>query len=187
MAEPGEKPGLKLGAFLPLGLFLALAGLFAWGMWGGRVDRTASALIGQPAPTTTLPALTTGGETRGDFSLAQFSGKVVIVNVFASWCGPCRVEHPQLLQLSKDSRFVVLGLAYRDEPEDTLKFLDELGNPFAAVGIDRQGALGTQFGLSGVPETYLIDGGGVVRFKVTGELTPQKAGELARLAAGLVR
>lgn len=184
MSEPAPeqpKPPVRWGAFLPLGLFLGLAGLFAWGMWGGRVDRTESALIGQPAPVTTLPALT----TRGDFSINQFAGRVVILNVFASWCAPCRVEHPQLLQLSKDSRFVVLGLAYRDEPEDTLKFLDELGNPFAAVGIDRQGALGVQFGLAGVPETYLIDASGVVRFKVTGELTPQKAGELARMAAGL--
>jgi cytochrome c biogenesis protein CcmG, thiol:disulfide interchange protein DsbE len=181
--EPAHTPraGIKWGAFVPLALFLGLAGLFAFGMWGSRVDRTQSALIGQPAPTTTLPALT----TRGEFALSQYAGKVVILNVFASWCGPCRVEHPQLLQLSEDSRFVVLGLAYRDEPEDTLKFLDELGNPFAAIGIDRQGALGVQFGLSGVPETYLIDGAGVVRFKVTGELTAQKAGDLARRAVGL--
>jgi cytochrome c biogenesis protein CcmG, thiol:disulfide interchange protein DsbE len=176
-----EKPPSRFWSFLPLALFLGLAGLFAWGMWGGRVDRTASALIGQPAPTTALPALTTDGE----FGIGQYAGKVVILNVFASWCAPCRVEHPQLLQLSKDSRFVVVGLAYRDDPEDTLKFLDELGDPFAAVGIDRQGALGVQFGLAGVPETYLIDASGVVRFKVTGELTPQKAGDLARRAVAL--
>jgi cytochrome c biogenesis protein CcmG, thiol:disulfide interchange protein DsbE len=172
----------RIWAFAPLVVFLALAGLAAWGMFGSRVDRHESPLIGKPVPPVVLPTL--DGAT---VDLASFQGKPVILNLFASWCAPCRVEHPQLLQLSKDSRFVVVGLAYRDEPAKTAAFLDELGNPFAAVLIDRQGATGIQLGLTGVPETYVIGPDGLVAHKHVGEVTPKIAGDLARIAAGTVR
>lgn len=175
-------PRARIWAFAPLVAFLALAGLAAWGMFGGRVDRHESPLIGKPVPPVILPAL-----AGGTFDLASLRGKPVILNLFASWCTPCRVEHPQLLQLSKDSRFVVVGLAYRDEPAKTAAFLDELGNPFAAVLLDRQGATGIQLGLTGVPETYVIGPDGVVAHKHVGEVTPKAAAELARIASGTMR
>jgi cytochrome c biogenesis protein CcmG, thiol:disulfide interchange protein DsbE len=167
----------RLWAVLPLIVFLGLAGLALFGMFGNRVDRHASPLIGKPAPAFMLPAL-----SGGTVELQQFRGRPIILNVFASWCAPCRVEHPQLLQLSKDSRFVVLGLAYRDEPAKTAKFIEELGNPFAAIALDRQGATGVQFGLAGVPETYVIGADGIVLHRHQGEVTPKVAADLARIA-----
>jgi cytochrome c biogenesis protein CcmG, thiol:disulfide interchange protein DsbE len=169
--------GARAWALLPLGLFLALGGLFAWGMFGSRVDRHASPLVGTQAPPAILPAL--GG---GTVDLSSYRGQTVVLNVFASWCAPCRVEHPQLIQMAKDSRFVMLGLAYRDDPSDTAKYLEELGDPYAAVAIDRQGAVGVSFGLTGVPETYVIGPDGIVLKKVTGEVTPRLAADLVRAA-----
>jgi cytochrome c biogenesis protein CcmG/thiol:disulfide interchange protein DsbE len=172
----------RLWALAPLAAFLALAGLAAWGMFGARVDRHASPLVGKPAPTVSLPALDGGA-----FDLAAFRGRPVIVNLFASWCGPCRVEHPYLMQLTKDDRFALVGLAYRDEPAKTADFLEELGDPFDAVGIDRQGAAGVQLGLTGVPETYVIGPDGIILHKHAGEITPKVAGELAAIAVKSAR
>lgn len=168
----------RLMAFLPLGLFVALAALFAWAMFGQRVDRHASALVGKPVPPIVLPDM--DGKT---LDLSSYKGRAVILNVYASWCAPCRVEHPMLLQLAKDPRFVVLGLAYRDDPSKTQAYLDELGDPYAQTGIDRQGAAGVQLGLGGVPETYVISAKGIVLTRHQGEITPKVASELAQLAA----
>lgn len=165
-------------AFVPLLIFLALAGLFLWAMFGQRVDKKTSALLGKPAPAFQLPAI--DGTT---LDLRAYQGRPVIVNFYASWCAPCRVEHPQFLQLAKDSRFVVLGIAYRDDPSKTAAYLDELSNPYAATGLDRQGAVGVQFGLAGVPETYVISADGLVRHRHQGEVTAKIAGDLARLAS----
>ncbi len=165
-------------AFLPIGLFMALIGLFVWAMFGQRVDRHASPLVGKPAPSFVLPDM-----TGSQLDLASYAGKPIILNFYASWCAPCRVEHPQLLQLSKDSRFVILGVAYRDDPSKTAAYLDELGNPYAQSAIDRQGAVGVQFGLAGVPETYVIGANGNVLARHQGEVTAKVAGDLARLAA----
>jgi cytochrome c biogenesis protein CcmG, thiol:disulfide interchange protein DsbE len=176
-----EKKGFSL-AFVPLGLFVALGGLFMWAMFGQRVDRHASPLIGKTAPTFVLPAM--DGKT---LDLSTYQGRPIILNFYASWCAPCRVEHPQLLQLAKDSRFVVLGVAYRDDPAKTAAYLDELGNPYAGSAIDRQGAVGVQFGLAGVPETYVIGADGKVLLRHQGEVTAKVAGEIAKLAAGSTR
>ena len=169
----------RLWALLPVGLFLGLAGLFMWAMFGQRVDKHASPLIGKPAPTFILPAM-----KGGELDLSAYKGKAIILNFYASWCAPCRVEHPQLMQLAKDSRFVVLGVSYRDDPAKTAAYLDELGDPFVQSAIDRQGAVGVQFGLAGVPETYVIGADGIVRLRHQGEVTAKVAGELAKLAAG---
>ena len=171
------KPKRSWLAFLPLVLFLGLGGLFVWAMFGQRVDRHASALVGKPVPAFVLPE-----RLGGTFDLAAFRGKPVIVNVFASWCAPCRVEHPQLSQLAQDPRFVVVGIAYRDDPGKTQAYLDELGNPYAQTGIDRQGAIGVQLGLAGVPETYVISADGLVVQRIQGEITPKIARDVARLA-----
>lgn len=178
MSEAGQPHSRRMWAFLPLSVFLALAGLFAWAMFGQRVDRHASALIGKPVPELVLPDM-----AGGTFDLSQYKGKAVILNVFASWCAPCRVEHPLLFQMAKDKRFVVLGMAYRDDPSKTQAYLDELGDPYAQVGIDRQGAAGVQLGLGGVPETYVISANGIVLTRHQGEITPKIARDLASLAA----
>jgi cytochrome c biogenesis protein CcmG, thiol:disulfide interchange protein DsbE len=175
MSDP--KSRARLWAFLPVGLFLALAGLFMWAMFGQRVDKHASPLIGKPAPNFTLPDM-----KGGQLDLAAYKGKPIILNFYASWCAPCRVEHPQFLQLAKDGRFVVLGVAYRDDPVKTAAYLDELGDPFAQSAIDRQGAVGVQFGLAGVPETYVIGADGNVLLRHQGEVTPKVAGEIAQMA-----
>lgn len=168
----------RMWALLPIGLFMALAGLFTWAMFGQRIDKHASALVGRPAPSFVLPAL-----KGGNLDLDAYRGKPIILNFYASWCAPCRVEHPQFMQLSKDSRFVVLGVSYRDEPVKTAAYLDELGDPFVQSAIDRQGAVGVQFGLAGVPETYVIGTDGIVLTRHQGEVTAKVAGELAALAA----
>jgi cytochrome c biogenesis protein CcmG, thiol:disulfide interchange protein DsbE len=168
----------RLWAIAPIGLFLALAGLFMWSMFGQRVDKHASALIGKPAPNFVLPAI-----KGGDLDLSTYKGRAIILNFYASWCAPCRVEHPQLLQLARDRRFVVLGVSYRDDPSKTGAYLDELGDPYVQSGIDRQGSVGVQFGLAGVPETYVIGADGLILTRHQGELTPKVAGELARMAA----
>jgi cytochrome c biogenesis protein CcmG, thiol:disulfide interchange protein DsbE len=172
------EPKARLWAFLPVGLFLALAGLFMWAMFGQRVDKHASPLIGKPAPNFVLPAI-----KGGELDLSTYRGKPIILNFYASWCAPCRVEHPQLMQLAKDTRFVVLGVSYRDDPAKTAAYLEELGDPFAQSAIDRQGSVGVQFGLAGVPETYVIGADGIVLTRHQGEVTAKVAGKLARLAA----
>ena len=168
----------RVWALLPVGLFVALAGLFMWAMFGQRVDKHASPLIGKSAPNFVLPAM-----KGGELNLANYKGKAIILNFYASWCAPCRIEHPQFLQLAKDSRFVVLGVSYRDDPAKTAAYLDELGDPFLQSAIDRQGAVGVQFGLAGVPETYVIGADGIVLLRHQGEVTAKVAGELAQLAA----
>jgi cytochrome c biogenesis protein CcmG, thiol:disulfide interchange protein DsbE len=176
MSETGQKSANM--AFIPLLVFLALSGLFMWAMFGQRVDKKASALVGKPAPMFQLPAI-----AGGTLDLATYKGRPIILNFYASWCAPCRLEHPQFLQLAKDSRFVVLGVAYRDDPAKTAAYLDELGNPYAATALDRQGAVGVQFGLAGVPETYVIGADGIVKHRHQGEVTAKIAGDLARLAS----
>jgi cytochrome c biogenesis protein CcmG, thiol:disulfide interchange protein DsbE len=167
----------RLWALLPIGLFAALAGLFSWAMFGQRVDKHISPLIGKPAPNFSLPAI-----KGGTLDLSAYKGRPIILNFYASWCAPCRVEHPQFMQLARDSRLVVLGVSYRDDPAKTAAYLDELGDPFAQSAIDRQGDVGVQFGLSGVPETYVIGSDGTVLLRHQGEVTAKVAGELVRLA-----
>lgn len=158
----------KLFALLPIALFAGLIGLGLWGLLGQRPDRHASPLVGKPAPALVLPNLEGGPAV----DLSELRGRPVLVNFYASWCAPCRVEHPYLFALSKDRRIVLLGVAYKDEPAKTLAFLEELGDPFAATGVDRDGRLGLDWGLTGVPESYLIDASGTVVAKHAGPLDP---------------
>jgi cytochrome c biogenesis protein CcmG, thiol:disulfide interchange protein DsbE len=187
MAEPvsggggrgSEAPGL-MRVFLaaaPLIVFLALAGLFLKQMASGSDSRDIpSVLIGKPAPELTLPPLR--GLANGDgpapgLSSALLRGKVSIVNVWASWCAPCRAEHPLLMELAKDDRIQILGLNYKDQPANALRFLGQLGNPFAAIGVDNRGAAAIDWGVYGVPETFVVDANGIVRHKHVGPLTPE--------------
>jgi cytochrome c biogenesis protein CcmG/thiol:disulfide interchange protein DsbE len=121
-----------------------------------------SALIGKAAPPIDLPPLEDGA---AKLTSEDFKAGPVVLNFFASWCVPCRVEHPLLARLAKENGVTLHGIAYKDEPEAARAFLRELGNPFAKVGVDRSGRTGIDFGLTGVPETYIIDTQGHVRYR----------------------
>lgn len=159
----------RLLPLVPLALFLGLAGWFAAALLSGRDPRELpSALIDKPAPEFDLPSLADGRR----LSSEALRGQVVLVNFFASWCAPCRVEHPVLLRMARQERVRVIGIAYKDRPEDSRRFLAELGDPYLATGIDRDGRTGIDFGLYGVPETYVIDKAGHIRRRIVGPVTP---------------
>ena len=163
----------NLLALLPLVLFLTLSGIFLFQLMSGRDTQSVpSALIGQQVPLTNLPPIEALGIIPG-IAMADFKGKVTILNVFASWCIPCRDEHPILLELSKDKRFQLIGLNYKDKPENASAFLSELGNPFTNIGADISGRAGIDWGVYGVPETYIIGPDGVIRYKHVGPLDLQ--------------
>lgn len=169
-AEPKSKRRAWL-ALLPLAAFLALAGLFMSQLLSGRdASVVPSALIGAPAPATDLPPLE-GGDLPG-LSSAGFAGKVTLVNVWASWCAPCRAEHPLLMELAKDDRIVLAGLNYKDKQENARRFLGSLGNPFDAIGVDANGRTAIDWGVYGVPETFLIGRDGKILYKHVGPFTP---------------
>jgi cytochrome c biogenesis protein CcmG, thiol:disulfide interchange protein DsbE len=169
--SPVTKPARRSWlAFLPLALFLGLAAIFLVQLTSGRdTQALPSVLIGQPAPLTNLPPVATLSGVPG-ISPADFKGKVTLLNVFASWCVPCRDEHPVLLELAKDPRFQLIAINYKDKPEQAAAFLSELGNPFAKIGSDLSGRAGIDWGVYGVPETYVISPDGVIRYKHVGPL-----------------
>ncbi|MGN6143918.1 MAG: DsbE family thiol:disulfide interchange protein [Mesorhizobium sp.] len=157
---------------VPLLVFVGLAGLFLMQLLSGRdVSAIPSALIGQPAPQTHLPAL--DGSGLPGLDTADFAGKVTLLNVFASWCAPCREEHPVLLALSQDKRYRLAALNYKDKPENARRFLGELGNPFAAIGVDETGRTAIDWGVYGVPETFIVGKDGRIAYKHVGPLTPE--------------
>ncbi|MDR7230709.1 cytochrome c biogenesis protein CcmG/thiol:disulfide interchange protein DsbE [Caulobacter sp. BE264] len=164
-------------AFSPLIVLAALAVLFA-GYALKRDPRVQpQALVGKPMPAMTLPDLDTGREA----ALRAPGDGPILVNFFASWCAPCEVEHPQLMAL-KAQGVTVVGIAYKDAPANTQAFLTRLGDPFVAKRIDRDGRAGLEFGVTGVPETYLVGSDGVIIAKHTGPLTPDAAENLLKQA-----
>lgn len=170
----------RLLPFLPLLALGALVALFAVFALGRDPRVKPDALVGRPLPQIMTPTLV-GGEA---VPLRAAVEGPTILNVFASWCGPCEIEHPQLLRL-RDAGVRVVGLAYKDEPAKTAAFLARLGDPFAQVLTDADGRAGIELGISGVPETYLVDSGGVIRAKHAGPLTPEAAGTLLEQARSL--
>ena len=157
-------------AILPLLVFMALAGVFLAQLLSGRDTSTVpSALIGQPAPDTPLPALE--GVDLPPFDPARFAGKVTLVNVWASWCVPCRQEHPVLMEVAKDARIGIFGLNYKDKPENAVRFLGELGNPYSSIGVDDNGRAAIDWGVYGVPETFLVGRNGTILYKHVGPFT----------------
>lgn len=144
------------------------------GMGSGRYNPRGvpSALIGKPAPGFTLPALE--GADRPGLGAADLAGgtRPVLLNFFASWCVPCVAEHPQLVRLSRDG-VALFGIAYKDKPEDSLGFLRRYGNPFARLGVDLPGRVAIDWGLYGVPETYLLDRAGIIRWRWAGPMTEE--------------
>jgi cytochrome c biogenesis protein CcmG/thiol:disulfide interchange protein DsbE len=170
--EAGRKPRKALWALLPLVVFAVLAGIFLQQLLSGRDNSTIpSALIGQSAPQTVLPPLEGSGLPGLD--PASFAGKVTLVNIWASWCAPCREEHPMLMQLASDGRFDIVGLNYKDKTENALRFIGNLGNPYAAIGTDEAGRAAIQWGVYGVPETFVVGPDGTIRYKHVGPITPK--------------
>lgn len=175
--EDTSRPRRKWLALLPVVAFLALAGLFLMQLMSGRDAAVIpSALIGAEAPVTDLPPLEQTGLP--GLNSAAFAGKVTVVNVFASWCAPCRQEHPLLMQLAQDKRITVAALNYKDTPDNALRFLGGLGNPFAAIGVDQTGAAAINWGVYGVPETFLVGKDGRIAFKHVGPFTPDSMNTL---------
>ena len=171
----------RLWMLAPVLVFAGLAALFMVGLQGGDPSKLPSALVGKPAPALALPPveglLSGGTQVPGLASTDISNGKVTVLNVWASWCGPCRDEHPQLIELSGRSDINLVGLNYKDHRENAVRFLTSLGNPFSRVGADSTGRTAVDWGVYGVPETYVIDASGTITYKFTGPLTPKSLQE----------
>ena len=153
-------------SLVPLFLLLGLAVYFAVGL--NTDSRTIqSVLIDKPLPTFTLPKFDAAGETFGNENL---KGRVSLLNIFASWCITCRVEHPVLIKLTQEKRVAIYGLAWKDKPDELKQWLDELGNPYLAIADDAKGRTAIDLGVTGAPETYVIDKRGRIRFKQVGAI-----------------
>jgi cytochrome c biogenesis protein CcmG, thiol:disulfide interchange protein DsbE len=155
-------------AFIPLALFAVLLVFLAIGLQRDPKE-LPSQFVNKPAPAFSAPVL--GQPATTVFSPADMKGKVWLLNVFASWCVACQVEHPVLLKLAKSGVVPLLGLNYKDLPEDAQKWLDRHGNPYALIATDKDGRIGIDYGVYGVPETYLIDKEGIIRDKVIGPVS----------------
>ena len=168
------RPNLLI--LLPLIVFLALAGLFLYRLGSGDPNLLPSALIGRPVPPTELPPLAgvaRDGKPVPGLNGATFNGAVTVLNVWASWCVPCHDEVPFLEQLSKDKRIQLVGINYKDAPDNARRFLNRYGNPFAATGRDESGRASIDWGVYGVPETYLVGRDGRIAYKLVGPISPQ--------------
>jgi cytochrome c biogenesis protein CcmG/thiol:disulfide interchange protein DsbE len=176
MSEVVERRSRAL-YLLPVLIFAALAGLFLVRLFSGDPSKVPSVLIGRPAPAFTLAPLEAlkdpSGQPIPGLSAGDLKGRTTIVNVWASWCGPCRQEHPLLMDLAKDPSVRVVGINYKDNPENARRFLGALGNPFTAVGVDPNGRTAIDWGVYGVPETFVIGPDGTIRHKHIGPLTPE--------------
>jgi cytochrome c biogenesis protein CcmG, thiol:disulfide interchange protein DsbE len=174
--NPAPARGRRFIVLLPLAVFVALAALFLFRLGSGDPSKLPSALIGRVVPDTPLPAvegLLRNGSPVPGITQADFKGAVSLVNVWASWCVPCHEEAPLLMKLAEDKRIRILGINYKDQPENARRFIGRYGNPFAAVGADANGRASIDWGVYGVPETFLIDRDGRIAFKLVGPISPQ--------------
>jgi cytochrome c biogenesis protein CcmG, thiol:disulfide interchange protein DsbE len=181
MADAVGTPRRSFIVMLPLLVFGAVALLFLAGLFGRDKAQLPSTLIGRPSPDVTLPALdkltltsalpTSLGAVPGFGADDLRKGGVTLVNVFASWCAPCHAEHPLLMELAKDTRFRIFGINQKDSSDNARRFLGSKGNPYAAIGIDPNGRASIEWGVYGVPETFIIKGDGTIVHKLVGPLT----------------
>jgi cytochrome c biogenesis protein CcmG, thiol:disulfide interchange protein DsbE len=160
---------------LPLLAFAALAAVFWFRLGNSDPSRIPSALIGHPAPQTALPPLqglvNNGAQVPG-LDPAMFKGKVSVVNVWASWCVPCHDEAPLLIELGRDKRLQLVGINYKDAPDNARRFLGRYGNPYGIVGVDGNGRAAIEWGVYGVPETFIVGREGTIVYKMVGPVTP---------------
>ncbi len=166
----------RLFVAVPLVVFLALAGLFLFRLGSGDPSRIPSALIGRPAPQTDLPpieGLVRDGVPVPGLTSKDFAGAVTLVNVWASWCVPCRDEAPLLEVLARDKRIRLAGINYKDQPENARRFIGRYGNPFAVIGADPTGRAAIEWGVYGVPETFLVGRDGRIAYKLVGPITAE--------------
>lgn len=171
LPAPRKRMALVL---LPLVLFGALAALFFFRLGAGDPSKLPSALIGRQAPDTSLPALdglTRAGAPVPGFDAALLRGKVSVVNVWASWCVPCHDEAPLLMEMAKDTRFQIVGLNYKDTTDNARRFLGRYGNPFSAIGADSNGRAAIEWGVYGVPETFVVARDGTIAYKLVGPIS----------------
>jgi cytochrome c biogenesis protein CcmG/thiol:disulfide interchange protein DsbE len=177
VAEATAGPRSRLIFLLPGLIFLVLAGLFLFQLVRGRNPaEVPSVLIDKPVPVFSLApleGLMADGKPVPGFSNEDLKGRVTIVNVWASWCGPCRQEHPLLVDLAGDPSVRLVGINQRDNPDNARRFLGALGNPYAAVGVDPNGRASIDWGVYGVPETFIVGPDGTIRHKHIGPLTPE--------------
>lgn len=165
-----RSPGLSwIAGIAPLVIFLALVGVLAIGLTHDP-RKVPSPLIGKSVPQFSLPPVK--GRALG-LSSADLKGEVSVVNVFASWCTACRDEHPLLMQLKREGFVPIHGLNYKDRPEDAARWLDELGDPYTRTGADLNGRVAIDWGVYGVPETFLVDREGRIALKIIGPITPE--------------
>jgi cytochrome c biogenesis protein CcmG/thiol:disulfide interchange protein DsbE len=168
---------------LPLIAFMALAALFWFRLGDGDPSRIPSALIGHPAPQIPLPPLqglmNEGAQVRG-LDPSVFKGKVSLVNVWASWCVPCHDEAPLLTELARDKRLQLIGINYKDSPDNARRFLGRYGNPFGSVGVDADGRAAIEWGVYGVPETFIVGRDGKIAYKLVGPITPDNINGVLR-------
>jgi cytochrome c biogenesis protein CcmG, thiol:disulfide interchange protein DsbE len=166
----------RLLVLLPLAVFLALTALFLVRLFSGDPSRIPSALIGRPAPAVDLPpvaGLERDGKAIPGISAADFRGNVTLINVWASWCIPCHDEAPFLLELAGDTRIRLVGINYKDQPDNARRFLNRYGNPFVASGADQTGRAAIEWGVYGVPETFLVGRDGRIAYKLVGPIGAQ--------------
>ncbi|MCQ1854800.1 DsbE family thiol:disulfide interchange protein [Neorhizobium galegae] len=171
--QPAPRKSLARYALplIPLVIFLGFAGiagkmLYDQDINGRDVSAIPSALIGKKAPSLALPPLE--GSNTAALTTAAIAGKLTLVNVFASWCVPCRQEHPILKELANDSRLTIVGINYKDRNDNTLRFLGELSNPYKAIGVDPNGKAAIDWGVYGIPESYLVAPDGTILYKRVG-------------------
>jgi len=165
----------RLIVLVPLVAFLALAALFMLRLGSGDPSRIPSALIGQPAPATTLPPLAgleRDGKPVPGLDGGAFKDAVTLLNVWASWCVPCRDEAPLLMDIATDRRIRVVGINYKDQADNARRFLSRYGNPFVANGVDSNGRASIEWGVYGVPETFVVGRDGRIAYKLIGPITP---------------
>ncbi len=171
-------PASRIGALgWPLGIFCVLALIFAYGLTTGDPSRLPSALIGKRVPTMTLPALealTDGTRVVPGFDSADLAkGEVSVVNFWASWCVPCVQEHPLLVALKQRAGVPIYGVNYKDQAAAARRFLGRYGNPFVAVGTDANGRAAIEWGVYGMPETFIVNGKGEIVYKHVGPISPE--------------
>ena len=172
----------RLSVALPFLIFAGLAGLFWYALQTGDPSKLPSALLGKPVPDFTLAPLdglkAADGAEMASFTAADLAtGQPTIVNVFASWCVPCLQEHPLLMTLAEERGIRLYGINYKDDPAAARRFLGRYGNPYARAGADASGRVAIDFGVYGVPETYVIAGDGKIAYRHVGPLTEEAINE----------